>query len=386
MKSIAKKLLVIIFILSVSVFALASCEFDISDVLGEYFCIHEWSEWDVIEQGNCKTHGLIRRVCAVCGAVDEEITAKKEHIESDWIVHKEPSCIEEGEKHTECTLCGVFIQTEKIDEIGEHKYEDYNCVMCGVTSEECFDFVYIEDDESYMIFAKSNSTLPSEVVIPSSYDGMPVVSIGNYAFENCHSITSIIIPDSVISIGENAFYNCTSLINVMIPDSVSSIGNYTFYGCSSLSNIVIPNIVTYIGDYAFYGCSSISNIIIPNSVTYVGDYAFNYCSNLTSIVIPDSVTYLGYRAFYYCIKLNSAIIGSGVTCIYGYTFYNCTSLSKIVIPDSVTTIGNYAFQYCYAIADVYYTGTEEEWTKININSYGNSYLTRATFHYNYVPA
>ena len=385
MKSIAKKLLVIIFILSVSVFALVSCDFDISDLLGEYVCIHEWSEWDVIEQGNCKTHGLIRRVCAVCGAIDEEITAKKEHIESDWIVHKEPSCIEEGEKHTECTLCGAFIQTEKIDEIGEHKYENYNCIMCGVTSEECFNFVYIEDDESYMIFAKSTSTLPSEVVIPSSYDGMPVVSIGNYAFENCHSITSIIIPDSVISIGDSAFNNCSRLISTVIPDSVTSIGDSAFYNCSNLSSVMIGCGVTTIDNYTFYNCTSLSSIIIPDSVTYIGSNAFQYCSKLNSLVIPDSVTYIGYKAFYYCTSLSSVVIGTNVTDIGDYSFYNCTSLTKIIISKSVTYIGAYAFNYCSRLTDVYYTGTANDWNYITIYS-GNSYLTRATFHYNYVPA
>ena len=48
-------------------------------------------------------------------------------------------------------------------------------------------------------------------VIP---DDGSVTGIGSYAFEDCTSLTSVIIPKSVTSIGYNAFYNCDSLTSV----------------------------------------------------------------------------------------------------------------------------------------------------------------------------
>ncbi|MCD8040299.1 MAG: leucine-rich repeat domain-containing protein, partial [Clostridia bacterium] len=64
----------------------------------------------------------------------------------------------------------------------------------------------------------------------------------------------------VTSIGENAFFDCTSLTSVTIGDGVASIGERAFYYCTSLASIVIPDSVTSIGDYAFLECSSLTSV------------------------------------------------------------------------------------------------------------------------------
>ena len=72
-------------------------------------------------------------------------------------------------------------------------------------------------------------------VIPSTYKGKPVTSIGDSAFYACNDLTSVTIGKSVTSIGDWAFYNCTSLASITIPDSVTSIGDLAFDGCKSLT-------------------------------------------------------------------------------------------------------------------------------------------------------
>ena len=79
--------------------------------------------------------------------------------------------------------------------------------------------------------------------------------------------------------------------------SVKSIGEDAFRDCKSLTSINIPNSVTSIGDRAFYGCKSLTSIIIPNSVTSIGRKAFSGCDNLTSITLPSSFIYIVGNAF-----------------------------------------------------------------------------------------
>ena len=80
--------------------------------------------------------------------------------------------------------------------------------------------------------------LPENLVIPSSIDGKTVTGIGDSAFSDCESMTSVSIPASVNNIGQDAFYNCTSLASVSISSGVTkmSIGWMAFADCPSLSN------------------------------------------------------------------------------------------------------------------------------------------------------
>lgn len=112
------------------------------------------------------------------------------------------------------------------------------------------------------------------------------------------SITQI--PENIKSIGDYAFSNCRSLTSITIPNSVKNIRYRTFSDCTNLTSITIPNSVTSIGSSVFSNCSSLTSIEIPDSVTSIGSHAFNDCSSLTGIAIPSSVTSIGWGAFSGC--------------------------------------------------------------------------------------
>ena len=77
------------------------------------------------------------------------------------------------------------------------------------------------------------------------------------------------VPDGVNRIGDSAFFDCTSLTSVIIPKSVTSIGSLAFLGCIRLTNVTIPDGVTSIGDAAFAGSTTSINVSRENK---------NYCS------------------------------------------------------------------------------------------------------------
>ena len=205
-----------------------------------------------------------------------------------------------------------------------------------------------------------------------------VTNIGNYAFGECYDLTSIQIPENVVSIGNYAFERCFSLKSIKIPNSVTSIEHGTFYNCGSLDGIKIPESVISIGYDAFSGCSNLSSIEIPESVTSIGSSAFSECTNLSSIRIPKSVTSIEYYTFGKCSNLSSIKIPEGITSIGEYSFSRCSSLGSIKIPESVTKIDYYAFNECNLLKNVYYSGTREDFDKIDRASY---IFRNATIHY-----
>ena len=135
------------------------------------------------------------------------------------------------------------------------------------------DEIWYTSSDGNIVTPYQTSSLPT--IVSNTYsDGKGVIkfateliSIGDYAFFKCISLTSITIPNSVTSIGESAFYRCSGLSSITIPNSVTSIGVGAFENCSGLSSITIPNSITSIGSYAFSGCSSLT------SITYTGTIA-----------------------------------------------------------------------------------------------------------------
>ena len=225
----------------------------------------------------------------------------------------------------------------------------------------------------------------TSIVIPDS-----VTSIGWYAFNDCDSLETLTVAPGnpkYHSAGNCIIETATKTLVVgckssVIPDdgSVTSIGRRAFNNCDSLTSIVIPDSVTSIGWYAFYGCDSLESITLPfvgatkdgTSNTHFGyifgassysDNGNDVPSSLKEVIITGG-TSIGSLTFYNCDSLTSVTIGNGVTSICEGAFAGCFSLASVIIPDSVTSIEGGAFLVCKALTSVTFEGTMAQWNSV----------------------
>ncbi|MDD5923497.1 MAG: leucine-rich repeat domain-containing protein [Clostridia bacterium] len=245
------------------------------------------------------------------------------------------------------------------------------------------DFKY-EKNSDYAIITRYNGT-GGNVEIPSELDGLPVQEIGDSAFENCDTVTSVTMPDSIEKIGERAFYNCYSLADIHVPDSVKECGSFAFKNTTwyennlddfviigdgvlvaykgKSNNVDVPVGVKKIGD-AFYDSFNIVSINIPSTVEEISDGAFYACTLMKSIevqnndfyTVSDNVLYTSdMTRLLYCPPQSggeSLIVNEATIEIAPYAFANNSKLESIVLHKAITSIGSFAFDYCSELEDI----------------------------------
>ncbi|EAY15772.1 surface antigen BspA-like [Trichomonas vaginalis G3] len=178
------------------------------------------------------------------------------------------------------------------------------------------------------------------------------------AFQNCYSLRTVTLPNSITSIGISAFANCSGITTITFPNSVISIGEKAFANCSGITTITFGNNVASIDSYAFSSCSALSSIMFGNKIISIGNSSFNNCYSLINIIIPNSVRIIGENAFFGCDNLSSITIGSNVESIGRNAFTGCFNLTNITIKttnDITESISFDAFEGCPITMLVYET-------------------------------
>ncbi|MCI7510886.1 MAG: leucine-rich repeat protein, partial [Firmicutes bacterium] len=252
----------------------------------------------------------------------------------------------------------------------------------------------------------------TSVTLPNS-----ITVIGNQAFAGNLNLTDITIPSSLQTLGARAFFGCKGLEYIMIPSSVESVSSGVFCECENLKSVTIADGVTAIESYAFAGCVSLKSVSIPDSVSLISFNAFLDCTNMTRINIGGGVTKIGQHPFLGCGKLKEIVISpqnstfysadgvifypyNGASVLWYYpegkqetsyvvpdgtsrilteAFIGNTHLKSVAIPISVTEIDAYAFEKCDNLADIYYSGTKDQWDAVE-KHYN---ITGITIHYNH---
>ncbi len=208
-----------------------------------------------------------------------------------------------------------------------------------------------EDGKSYYVSDCSYETT-GEVIIPESYNGLPVTKIGDKAFFNTPHITSVQMPSTVTIIGESAFYECAEIETITGYENVFEIGKSAFQGCRKLKTPIFPEKVSTVGESVFAYCRSFESIEIPEYITSIGDSAFYECIKAKTIKLHDGINSIGIFAFANCISLTEISLPADLTKISESLFATCISLEKIKIPRSVKTIEREAFSGCEALVEI----------------------------------
>ncbi len=156
----------------------------------------------------------------------------------------------------------------------------------GTTAEATVGFSEFEVNSNGVLTKYNGSD--TFIMIPQNVNGVNVTAIGDACFANS-AIKSVYIHAGITSIGARAFENCTYLGTVSFVDAKAkvAIGDCAFQNCPSLSSIHLPAVK--VGNSAFGNCSALSSVIFADGSEKIGAYCFTNCKALSSVNIPESV-------------------------------------------------------------------------------------------------
>lgn len=399
---------------------------------------HEYGEWTVVEEPTCIAQGKERCFCAVCEKAFDRVLETIDHEMGEWVVTTQATCSHEGEKVRKCTMCDytekdtvsrldhtIVPATCTTDEMCSvcgyivskapgHLYGENGCDRCGTSFSSILTYELTEDGNSYRITGGNFYYFSGELLVPDTYNGLPVTEIGAEAFIDC-PCSSVYIPASIVSIGNSAFdnYDITSVI-FEEGSALESIGDYAF-SKSRIKEIRIPEGVKSIGQNAicmaqvvhlpagieYLGALSIGNynstvVFCEDSVQPsswdpdwfrggkiywgVGDDSSVRIDGIVYVVEGDTATVamaekwvkgadipetveiggkeyvvekIGTGSFENCTQLEYVKIARSIKEIGGYVFYSCEKLKTLFIPKEVEVVGNNLFSSCYDLTAVY---------------------------------
>ena len=139
---------------------------------------------------------------------------------------------------------------------------------------------------------KGNQTLKA-ITLPEK-----ITFLGKESFSGVSKLESITLPNSITSVGEGVFAGCTALKEITLPknDTFTTIPKRTFEDCKSLSTIQLPESIQEIGILAFAD-AGLTTISLPENLLEIKQQAFAGNSALTEITIPKNVTLISLAAF-----------------------------------------------------------------------------------------
>ena len=247
-------------------------------------------------------------------------------------------------------------------------------------SESDINFELNEEGTGYEItdcYSYASGTLN----VPETYNFLPVVGIGDYAFYFLNA-TSVILPDSIEYIGDSAFSMCQNLETVAFGDGVKYIGDQAFVGSSNLTEVNLPENLISIGNLAFADCTSLFFVTMGDKLQKIGERAFeNTAFYDTASNWENGILYIDNNLIMARSGVKKATVKDGVKIIADGAFSEAEVMSEIIIPQSLMYIGNGAFGNSKGLKYNFYMGSQDQFYDISKGTQNNKLLLSA-IHYN----
>lgn len=219
--------------------------------------------------------------------------------------------------------------------------------------------------------------------------------IPDNCFENCDSLTNVLIENSLVYVGNKAFYDCDNLSSAIFSENAGSefIYKEAFASCELLQTIVLPNSDVYLEEGIFTECACLISVTFQKN-TYISKNdgnVFKGCSVLTEFVVDGSDYYnfengllvtkdlkeivlstyilvpvfesesyvvdgkyeiIGEGAFSGVLHANKVVINSNIKLIKEKAFYGNTIIAEVTLPSEKVEILDAAFMNCYHLKKV----------------------------------
>lgn len=238
---------------------------------------------------------------------------------------------------------------------------------------EVDDFVVAILNEEISIFDylgnAQNLVIPEKMMVNETE--YPVTKIEAKAFEDCTSLLSVVIPNSIVTIGNNAFAGCNQITSLTYG---VEIGLMTLFGVAptNLTEVVLTQ-QSSIPYQAFSGCSGLTTIYLPNSLNSINASAFSNCTSLTDVYYDGTIedwcnviinnedsNPMKYASHFHSKdqaeqweEVTSLVdVFNGRSSINKYQFYGFEQITSIVVPNNVESIGIGAFGKCNNVVDL----------------------------------
>ena len=251
---------------------------------------------------------------------------------------------------------GWYIGEDKIDRYTRWKYIENKTATAHFVDYYSEGLSYVRGGSGDYELTGIGTCTDTDIIVPATYEGMPVTSVRYTAFENNTQITSVCLGENVYFVGNYVFRGCTSLRSVTFlhtagfPEdfqpSSDWYGYHMFEGCTALEDLTVPTYILrrIVGNNSFdnlkhltttagdtfprlLNMSALETVVINEGVrtmeygTFQWDPTFSSNeSHLTSVTLPESLTEIPGGAFCHCRALTSVKIGKNVTSIGAAAF------------------------------------------------------------------